>query len=239
MTGSPTLALLFDFDGTLYVGDLPILAYARRAAELLPDDAATDLIDGVRFFLEGKTISGRTADLRDAEDGYMGVEMLARAAGVRPEELDGAYRLARQDLAGSAFALEAPEGLTDLLADLAGAYVMVVTNADLTGVAEVLTAIEVAGHIDRIVTDAGKPHSMPGHVERTLARIDAADAPERLMVVGDRWTTDLVDAHAAGARTALVDRFGRGDGTPDLRGGSLADLIPAIRSWAHELGALQ
>ena len=239
MTGSPTLALLFDFDGTLYVGDLPILAYARHAAELLPDDAATDLIDGVRFFLEGKSASGRTVDLTNAEDGYMSVEALARAAGLSSDHLDGAYRLARQDLAGSAFALEAPEGLPELLADLADAYVMVVTNADLTGVAEVLTAIEVAGHIDQIVTDAGKPSSMPGHVTSALTRIDALDAPDRLMVVGDRWTTDLADAFAAGARTALVDRFRRGDGTPHLRGANLAELIPAIRSWADELGGLR
>jgi FMN phosphatase YigB (HAD superfamily) len=232
------LALLFDFDGTLYVGDLPILAYARHASDLLPDEAATDLIDGIRFFLEGKSVSGRTVDLSGAQDGYMGVEMLARAAGLTTEHLDGAYHLARQDLAGSAFALEAPKGLPELLADLADAYVMVVTNADLTGVAEVLTAIEVAGHIDEIVTGAGKPKSMPGHVEDALRRIGAIGDPGRLMVVGDRWTNDLADAFAAGARTALVDRFHRGDGTPHLRGSSLADLIPGIRRWAEELGAL-
>ena len=235
MTGSPTLALLFDFDGTLYVGDLPILAYARHASELLPDAAATDLIDGVRFFLEGKSVSGRPLDLTAAEDGYMGVEMLARAAGLTSEQLDGAYHLARKDLAGSAFALEAPEGLEELLVDLADAYVVVVTNADLTGVAEVLTAIEVAGHIDRIVTDAGKPHSMPGHVADTLAHIGAQHEPHRLMVVGDRWSNDLAAAFAAGARTALVDRFHRGDGTPHLREATLAELIPAIRQWAENL----
>ncbi|SDP22239.1 FMN phosphatase YigB, HAD superfamily [Nakamurella panacisegetis] len=239
MTGSPTLALLFDFDGTLYVGDLPILAYARHAADLLPDAAATDLIDGVRYLLEGRSVTVRTIDLRDAEDGYMGVEMLARAAGLTAEHLDGAYRLARQDLARSAFALDAPQGLPELLADLADAYVLVVTNADLTGVAEVLTAVEVAGHIDEIVAEADKPHRMPEHVAALLDRIDAAATPERLMVVGDRWTADLADAFAAGARTALVDRFHRGDGTPHLRGASLAELIPGIRDWARSLGGLE
>lgn len=238
MTESPTLALLFDFDGTLYVGDLPILAYARHAAELLPDDAATDLIDGIRFFLEGKSMSGRGADLSAAQDGHAGVEMLARAAGLSSESLDGAYRLARQDLARSAFALDVPEGLPELLNDLHDVYVLVITNTDLTGVAEVLTAIEIAGHIDQIITDADKPSTMSGHVADALAHIGATDAPHRLMVVGDHWTNDLSDAFAAGSQTALVDRFHRGDGTPHLRAASLAELVPGIRQWAERLGGL-
>src|SRR4051794_13310287 len=53
---SPALALMFGFDGTLYVGDLPVLAYARHCAEQLPAAQATALIDGIRFFLEGKSI---------------------------------------------------------------------------------------------------------------------------------------------------------------------------------------
>ena len=237
MSDKPRLALIFDFDGTLYVGDLPVLAYARHAAQLLPDDAATDLIDGIRYFLEGRAVNAPTVDLNEADDAHHAVELLAAAAGLTEDQLSGAYRRARADLAGSAFALDAPDGLVELLDELQDAHVMVVTNADLTGVAEVLTAIGLAGHIDEIVTDAGKPASMPAIIDRTLELIGAAVEPHRLLVVGDRWTADLADAHRVGALTALVDRFRRGAGEPSIRAGSLGEMVPQIRAWAAGHGA--
>jgi phosphoglycolate phosphatase-like HAD superfamily hydrolase len=237
------LALIFDFDGTLYVGDLPILAYARHCAEQLTDQSATDLIDGIRFFLEGKSAGNRRIDLSDAEDGYQAVEVLASALGLTDPQVRQAYRLARADLAASAFALEAPEGLVALLDQLRGAdqrhgvHIAVVTNAAALGVGEVLAAIELAGLIDEVIIDAGKPAGMPDIIAATLRRIDAVDTPDRLMVVGDRWADDLADAHRARAVTAMVDRFSRGDGEPALRAADLVGLIPGIRQWAQERGA--
>ena len=226
------LALLFDFDGTLYVGDLPILAYARHCAGQLCVVDATALIDNVRFFLEGKSVGDRIIDLGDARDGFEAVEILAAAAGLTAPQIDAAYRAARQDLAGSAFALDAPEGLIALLAWLQPARVVVVTNADRTGVQEVLDAIQIAEHIDQVITDAGKPDAMPEIIGATLRRIVAEHQPQRLIAIGDRWSTDLADAHRLGAVTAMVDRFGRGDGTPTLRSSDLAGLVPEIRKWA-------
>ncbi len=228
------LALLFDFDGTLYVGDLPTLAYARHCADQLPPAAATDLIDGIRFFLEGKSIADRRVDLGAAEDGRQAVEILAAAAGLTPDQVAAAYRRSRTDLAASAFVLDPPEGLAELLTELVGVHIMIVTNAHRVGVAEVLAAIGLIAYIDEVVTDAGKPDSMPGIVRSTLARIDSAAEPRRLMVVGDRWSADLADASRIGATTALIDRFRRGDGQPTVRATGLAGLIPAIRDWADQ-----
>ncbi len=232
------LALLLDFDGTLYVGDLPILAYARHCAEQLPAAGATELIDGVRFFLEGTSIGDRRVDLGAAEDGYQAVEILGRALGLTEGQVDSAYALARDDLAASAFALDQPEGLEELLDELSGVHVMVVTNAHPVGVAEVLSAIGLARFVDELITDAGKPGSMPALLRRTLAVIHGADEPRRLMVVGDRWSSDLADAAGVGATTGLIDRFGRGDGNPTVRASQLSALVPAIRRWADQFGGL-
>lgn len=225
------LALLFDFDGTLYVGDLPILAYARHCSEVLSVAGATALIDNIRFFLEGKLFGDQLVDLTAAQDGYEAVEILAAAAGLTTAQVSAAYRAARMDLAASAFALDAPDGLVGLLQDLPGVHVMVVTNADPTGVGEVLDSIEVSDFIHQVITDAGKPASMPGLIAESLQQIGAAGEPGRMMVVGDRWSTDLVDAHRLGAATALIDRFSRGDGAPTLRAADLAGLVPGIRDW--------
>jgi len=231
------LALLFDFDGTLYVGDLPVLAYARHCAEQLPALGGTQLIDGIRFFLEGKSVGGGHVDLGDAEDGYQAVEILAAAAGLTENEINTAYRLSRDDLAASAFAIDAPEGLDRLLTDLREIHVIVVAGHPV-GVAEVLAATGVTGHIDQIITDAAKPEGMPAIIDAALSTIDAGTDPRRLLVVGDRWSSDLADACRAGATTALIDRFGRGDGDPTVRAADLASLIPAIRAWADQFGGL-
>ncbi len=233
---------MFDFDGTIYVGDLPVLAYARHSADQLGEAAATDLIDGIRFFLEGRSVrdadAGLRVDLGVAQDGFQAVEILADNMGLTDRQIGTAYRQARLDLGRTAFALDPPEGLIELLTELAGVHVMVVTNADSAGVTEVLTAIGLAGHIDDVITDAGKPGSMPRIIADTLRRIGAVDAPTRLMAIGDRWTEDLAEAHLAGACTALVDRFGRGDGTPTARAADLAGLLPAIQRWAGARRAL-
>lgn len=232
------LTLLLDFDGTLYEGDLPVLSYARHCAAHLGDVGATALIDGIRYFLEGKTIGARPVALGQAEDGCHAVEILARAAGLDADQIDGAYRRSRADLAASAFALDAPEGLADLLDALIGVHVMVVTNADSTGVHEVIAAIGLADRIDEIITDARKPDTMPQLVADLLDRMDAREEPTRLMAVGDRWLHDLSAAQLAGARTAMIDRFDRRVGTPDLRAATLTGLLPGISNWVRQHGGL-
>jgi FMN phosphatase YigB (HAD superfamily) len=232
-----SLALMFGFDGTLYVGDLPILAYARRCTEHLAPDAATAMIDGIRFFLEGKTISDRHIDLQGAEDGRQAVEILATALGLTADRIRLADQLARADMAASAFALDVPEGLSELLSEMVGVHVVVVTNAQGGAVAGVLSALGLAEHVHEVVADAGKPDNMSNIVAATLSRIGATGEPHRLMVIGDRWSDDLADAARIGAVTGLIDRFGRDDGNPTFRARDLTGLIPDIRQWAARQGA--
>jgi FMN phosphatase YigB (HAD superfamily) len=230
----PVVALLFDFDGTLFVGDLPTLAFARHCGEQLPGAAAVALIDGIRYFLEGKSTGARRHHPGAARDGNEAVDVLAAAAGLRTEQIRRAYRLSRRDMAGSAFTLEAPPGLPEVLADVAAAYVAVMTDADDIGVAEVLTATGVAEYVDEVFFDAGKPGARSAVIESVLSRIGATNAPDCLLVAGDRWATELAPAHSRGAATALVDRFHRGEGSPTFRAPDLAGLLPEIRSWAWE-----
>lgn len=226
------ILLLFAFDGTLYVGDLPILAFARHCSDQLSIAAATDLVDNIRFFLEGKSYGDRIVDLSAAADGFQAVEILAVAAGLSQSQIEDARRAGRRDLARSAFALDAPEGLIGLFRDLPAARVVVVTDADPTGVHEVLEATGVSSYIHQVITGAGVPDSTSGIIKAALDTIGRGVDSDRMMVVGNRWADALAAAHHLGTATAMVDRFGRGDGTPTLRADTLGDLVPGLRDWA-------
>ena len=234
MPTEPVAALLFDFDGTLYVGDLPVHAYARRVAERLDGAAGVGVVAGMRRFLEDRSVPGDPGtDLTAAQDGYQAVELLAVAAGADADMLSAAYRQSRHDLAASAFAVDAPDGLVDLLTGLHGQVrSVVVSNADPAGMAEVLAGTGLAPLLDEVILDAGKPDCWPPLIERYADLVGGAD---RLLAVGDRWSGDLAPIAAAGGWTGLIDRFGRGDGSPDARAADLTALLPAIAARLAEL----
>jgi len=226
---------MFGFDGTLYVGDLPVLAYARHCAEQLPAAQATALIDGIRFFLEGKSIGESSVDIASARNGYDAVEVLAATAGLADRQVHAAYRLARQDLAGSAFAVDPPDGLLPVLEDLVDVHVSVLAEADPTGLVEVLDATGLTPHVSEVIL---RSQPMADVIGDLLRRIDAAE-PSRLLVVGDRWSGFLEEAAGAGAVTAMIDRFGSGDGRPLFRAADMAGLVAGIREWAAAHGAMR
>lgn len=218
MPPAHTLALMLHFDAVVYEGDLPILAFARRCAEELPEPAATALIDGTRYFLEGITVLGLPAELADsladAADGVQAVMVLASAAGLTADDITAARERSRRDVAGSAFALEPPPGLPELLAEFPGLSVTVVDELGGTaGVPEVLQALRLGGRI----------------TIRSDSRV--ATDPALVLRVGSRWPGDLELAAAGGESTLLVDRFGRNAGDPTMRITGLSGLSPAIRRW--------
>ncbi len=228
-----SVAILLDFDGTAYVGDLGVQAYARRVAELLDPTTATLVIGAMRSFLEGRPAPAGVPDVFDtAEDGYELVHAMSEAAGVSDADRRVAYARSREDVIRSAFALDEQPGLADWLRRLDPAdQVWLVTNAPDAGIAEVLDAVGLTAHVDRIVSSAGKPEGL-----YALAREAAAltGDPRRVLGVGDRWAADLAAVHDVGGRTAHIDRFGRSLGTPTWREPELAPMLPALTRWSHD-----
>ncbi|AZI57757.1 HAD family hydrolase [Nakamurella antarctica] len=225
------LGLLLDFDGTLYTGDLPIQAYARRVAGALEPDAGQRVIAGMRAFLEG---AGEIPPvIAEADDGYSAVHLLARDAGLDETIRQDAYQLSRHDLARSAFALEPVAGMAEFLAEIKPrSRIVVLTNAPAAGVHEVLEAIGLRALVDEVLVSANKPAAMPGLIAKMLMQLGPNARPDQLLAVGDRWEADLSDTHHAGGATAYIDRYQRGDGTPTWRAQSLAELLPELCAWA-------
>jgi FMN phosphatase YigB (HAD superfamily) len=215
--------VVWDFDGTVCLGDDPVRAYASAAGARLDEAAAADLDSRLTAWL-----AGGTAD--EAIDGYALVASIASGHGLDASALSAAYRRSREALHDGRIVVQAPEGLAALLAARpADVRCALVTNAPVDGIGPVLERIGLANAFDVLVGDAGKPAGMPARLQRLLDRF--AVPADALLSVGDIWVNDLEPVAALGGTTALVDRFGRGGGSPDLRAASLRELYPDLAAW--------
>ena len=228
------LGVLLRLDGVVHCSDLPVQSFARHLTEGLPPEHIRPIIAGMRGFLEGKPDLMPTGfDLNTAEDGYQAVEILARTTDLTSLQITAARLASRADLADSAWAVDPPEGLDDLLAELAGpARIAVFTEAGDPAALDVLEAIGIDGQVDELVE---KPTSTV--VARLLQMIDAANNPGRLLVIGTRWTGELDAASGAGCVTGLIDRYALGRGKPTWRAGDLVGLVGHVREWVRTAGS--
>ena len=209
----PRPVLIFDFDGTVALGDGPLLAYARAVAGHTA--SAADFVSTVSAHL--------AAPSAHVIDGYDAVRRLALDAGVDDAALASAYSTSRAQLAG-------PDAPVSTAADLAGflaevdAERLLVTNAPATRLDEALAVMGLSGLFDRIVTDAAKPAGL----ELLLDQL-AAGTP--VLAIGDVWRNDLAPAHARGLATALVGGYADPAADPTFRADTLDELLPALAEW--------
>jgi len=205
--------LLFDFDGTIALGDGPVLAYAQQVAAGLGDDDT--FLDDVRAVLAA-------AD-GDALDGYDAVRRVAEARGADARLLSNAYLASRAQLGTADAPITAPDGLAEFLSSV-DAELILVTNAPAIRIVDALETLGLRGLFDRIVTGAGKPRGL----EAVLAELPA-DA--RVLSIGDIWHNDLAPAHARGHATALIGGFSDPDATPTFRAAEFSTLVPQLEAW--------
>jgi hypothetical protein len=224
------VGLVLRFDGVLHSGDLAVQAFARHLTDALPTDRVRAVIAGMRGFLEGKPdLIPPGTELASAEDGYQAVVLLGRAAGLSDAVITAARRASRADLAASAWAVDASDGLDELLAAVDGrVYLAVLTEPDDPAAPAVLDSIGI--RVDELV--AGP---LPAALANIRFRVENAD-PQRILVIGTRWLGELSGAFDAGYDTALVDRYRLGRGTPTLRSPDVAGLVESVRRWSAAAG---
>ncbi len=145
-------------DGVVHSGDLAAQAFARHVAAALPAEPGRAVLAGMRGFLEGTPdllaagIELAGPDLAAAEDGEQAVELLAAAAGLDAAGVEAARRASRVDLAASAWVLDPPDGLAEIVAATAGrAGVAVLTVPNDPAADPVLEACELTGSVDAVV----------------------------------------------------------------------------------------
>jgi len=219
MTRPATATLLFDFDGTVALGDGPLRAYAREVAARADASVAEDLLAAIELAWD--------APQAELLDGYDLVRSLALARGVPAESLSAGYLASRRALGTPLAPIVAPEGLSDFLDGIAGrARRVLATNAPATRIPEALDALGLAGRFDLVRTSVGKPEGLAPLIAELLA-----DGP--VLSIGDVWHNDLEPAARLGAATALVAPAGYvpADAAPDYRAERLPDLYDPFHAW--------
>ncbi|WP_053774965.1 HAD family hydrolase [Clavibacter capsici] len=223
---TPGRTIVFDFDGTVSLGDGPVLRYAHHVSETLAGEAR------IRFasaLAAGLPQVGRASG---AVDGYALVQGLAADHGVPARLLSAAFLASRAELGGPHAPVLAPAGLAAFLQGLPGRVRRVlVTNSPDVRIPEALAALGLDGAFDEVVTGAGKPAGMPAVLDRVDPGPGAGPAAARLLSVGDLWVNDLEPAHALGFSTALVGPGAADDARPTFRAPSVADLYDDIDAW--------
>ncbi|GAA5229401.1 hypothetical protein GCM10025779_02140 [Arthrobacter cryoconiti] len=218
----PLPLLILDFDGTVCLGDGPVLAYADAAATFLPESARQELKDAVDAFLS------HDPEAAAYKDGYAAVAALAGTR-VSHEQLDWAYAESRRRLASGEVEISTAPGLASFLESLSGKVLRVLlTNAPVIGVHESLTKLGLADVVDAVVPEAGKPENFTPLLTTLLAH----RAPYELMSVGDVWLNDIEPALRAGCATAFIDRFEHRTGAANLSATHFELLYPGITAWA-------
>ncbi|UQN30943.1 HAD family hydrolase [Brachybacterium kimchii] len=227
--GGPVV--VFDFDGTVCLGDGPVLAYAEAAcARMQADDARS-----VRSRFED-WMAGRSSDHH--ADAYVALAALARP--ILGAELSEAYLDSRRRLVHDDLGVRPPEGLLDLLDELseAGVRRALLTNSPAVGMDETLVHLGVRGRFDQIVVGAKKPSRMPEHLRAVLG-----DEPaHHLVSIGDNWRNDVAPAVDLGAVGMLITGAWGDSALPPQalavqRGHQLSELLPALRRFAADAEA--
>lgn len=216
--------------GIAYDDDLAVQAFARHLDSM--GGAGPSIVAGMRAFLEHKphlappppwspsagspSPGPPSPGPPSPATGHRAVELLAAAAGRTPAQIDDARRASRHDLAGNAWILDPADGLVELVELLTGrADLVLVADPDDPATGPVLDALELTGRFAVL----------------PAAALEQALAGRPALMIDTAWTPDLAATNAAGPATALVDRFGSGEGTPDMRAADLAGLRPGIAAW--------
>lgn len=216
-----TSTIVFDFDGTVIVGNGPVLAYAREMARFADEAFLARAEAEIEAFEAGGNDRYR--------DGYDVVGTLAIEAGIPADDRQRAY-LASRELLGSEGA--APAGAAPGLAEILSAIpdatrVVLATNAPAAGVEAALAAWGVRDHFDELIYNTGKPEGLGPIIEGALER-----GP--VLSVGDIVANDLAPAIERGADTALVGATAASSpASVTMRATTLAELADQIVAWAH------
>ncbi len=223
---SPRASLIFDFDGTVALGDGPMLAYARQVASRLSGadaDAALAAAVSPSSVADAAGVAAR--------DAYDAVRIVAERAGLVGEALQAAYNDSRAELATDAAPVWVPDSLAEVLRAVEGrAWRILATNSPAIRLEEALASLGLAGLFDEVRVSLGKPAGLT-----PLVASRAAVGP--VMCVGDIWVNDLAPGAALGAATALVcdPALTPADAAPDLVGETFADIADGLLAWVERV----
>lgn len=223
--------MVFDFDGTISLGDGPVRSYARHIAAGLDRGSRDAFLAKVDAGLGGELpLDGATFD-SEPVDGYDLVRLLSLRFDVTDDARSTAYLRSREELASDTAPVSAPDGIVQFLAKARpNATLVLATNAPNIRIPETLEFLGLAAAFDAVHTSVGKPTGLEAIIDDLLAGAAHRSATD-LLSVGDVWVNDLEPAHRRGGGTALVGPRLDLAAMPTLRAETLPELYPRLTAW--------
>ncbi|MEH6780831.1 MAG: HAD family hydrolase [Rhodoglobus sp.] len=211
--------IIFDFDGTVALGDGPIVAYARALAKGLAPATAEAFLRDVSTAL----LREPGHPLSHASDGYELVRLASESLNLTADAHGAAYLASRTVLATEAAPVTAPDGLADFLRTAREhATLVLATNAPNIRITETLESLGLANLFDHLYTSVGKPEGLD-------AVLDEWMPAGPVLSIGDIWANDLEPANRRGATTALLSTIPHPHA--DFTAATLGDLYEDLNSW--------
>lgn len=223
--------LLFDFDGTVSLGEGPVIRYAQCVAATLSQAERSKFLEAVADQNEaGAEPNGSVTSAPVPRDGYDSVRLAASVFSIPADTLGQAYRRSRADLASAKAPIEPVPGLAHFLAETRErAFLVLATNSPNTRIPEALHALGLDDAFDDVITSVGKPRGLDSVLDG-LQRASTA-GPLRLLSIGDVWANDLEPAFRRGFQTALIGASTPSGAAPTHRALRLDELFPVITAW--------
>ncbi|MCI1219770.1 MAG: haloacid dehalogenase-like hydrolase [Bifidobacterium sp.] len=192
--------VVFDFDGTLCLGDGPVWSYAEHAYSYLESAVRHKAETALDEYLAGTTPM-QTREAHHWQDGYDVVASFCRDR-VDPRRLQEAYLASRADLASGSATVSMPAGMKDFLRELGalGCRRILLSNSPIIGLRETLARFAVTNDFDAVVPDGGKPSQWPRHLSDFTAQAES----RHLLSIGDYWTNDIEPVLTAGYEVAYI-----------------------------------
>lgn len=227
MTRKPHVALVFDLDGTLYRGNEPYRYYARQISAGMPEAEREAYLEAMDAYLRQES-SVAVSDAWEAAVVLAGGPRGASAA------FADAFAATRMFMTSRTCALEVPEGLRDLLAELHDrARLFLASNTQARFVFPLLARLEILECFDEIACQSEKPARFAARLHGVAATMELS--PDHVMSIGDHFVNDIAPAVALGCASAYVDPYGTGpDQVATLHAATLEELLEPLRVWVKE-----
>ena len=220
---------MFDFDGTLWRGDEPLLHYAQLVSEELPSGERLPFQAALRALLHGErwAVTGLNAP---PHDGWAAVAELARARGGSERHRQEAFAETRRRIAAGDFQLEVPAGLTEFLAfSRTCCTVVLASNSPAESVQPVVERLGLVGYLDDIASDASKPGRFLELVDGWISVL----RPDHVMSVGDHYRNDIEPAAGRGWFTTYINPWRWIPGSCSIAGATVEEVLPQLYGWVR------